>query len=78
MWTTMWTNMSMTIGRPGANVLGNRVLEYIFEVLVLVEIMDHVLVRTHGPLTHILRVLYEYVRVFVEFLAYIGPDIKRM
>ena len=32
--------------RPGANVLGIRVLEYIFEVLVLVlvEIMDHVLV----------------------------------
>ena len=29
--------------RPGANVLGIRVLEYIFEVLVLVlvEIMDH-------------------------------------
>ena len=38
-----------TVYRPGANVLGIRVPEYIFEilVLVLVKIMDHVLVLVH-------------------------------
>ena len=34
----------MVYVRPGADVFGTRVLEYIFEVLVLMEIMDHVLV----------------------------------
>ena len=40
------TGTGMVYVRPGANVFGTRVLEYIFEVLVLIlmEIMDHVLV----------------------------------
>ena len=41
-----WILYYNAVYRPGANVLSIRVLEYIFEVLVLVlvEIMDHVLV----------------------------------
>ena len=42
--TSTWILYYNAVYRPGANVLGIRVLEYIFEVLVLVEIMDHVLV----------------------------------
>ena len=33
------SDYTLRVDRPGAEVLGSRVLEYIFEILVLVEIM---------------------------------------
>ena len=55
---------TMAAARPGANVLGTRVLEYIFEVLVLVlvEIIDHVLVLV----VHVL-IFYEYFTSTSEY-----------
>ena len=56
-----YTTANIDLSRPGANVLGTCVLEYIFEVLVLVlvEIMDHVLVLVLILVVHVL-IFYEY------------------
>ena len=42
--------------RPGAEVLGMSVLEYIFEVPVLIQLMGHVLVLILNVL-----IFYEYI-----------------
>ena len=71
---------------PGANALGIRVLEYIFEVLVLVlvEIMDHVLVlwlrscnsaveciHCVAPTIYIYQIYgYYHVSVFLRMLEF--------
>ena len=59
---SMWSRLKphTQCGKSGANVLGTRVLEYVFEILVLVQNTDHVLV--------LLLVLVIKVFIFYEYL----------
>ena len=53
----MFTRVYMCI-RPGADVLGTHVNKYIFEVLIFMEIMGHVLVLVF--MLNVFR-FYEYI-----------------